>query len=90
MIRLQYQRHSSPFHFGIPFNLADVEQFLFDLYKYIATEINVLHFTPFESKRELNLVAFLEEFAGVVDLDHQIMVTNFYGLEYQLFELAGF
>ena len=40
-------------------------------------EIQVGHLAALETQRELDLVAFLEELAGVVDLDHQIVVADF-------------
>jgi hypothetical protein len=55
----------------------------------VAAKVDVSHLTPLELKRELHLVALFEELAGVVDLDHQIMLADAHGLELQLLELTG-
>ena len=89
MIRLQDERHSTPFHLRIAFNLADEEKLLLDLVHQVATEVEMGHLTTFEAQGELHLVSFLEEVAGVVHLDQEIVVTDAHGVDIQLLKTAA-
>jgi hypothetical protein len=86
---LEEQRHPPAFHFGIAFDFADEPEGVADFFHDVAAEFQVGHFAAFELQRELDLVAFLEELAGVVDLDFEIVIADADGAELEFFELAA-
>ena len=69
--------------------LLTMNSSLLILVKMSRPKIQVGHLAAFELKRELNLVALLEELAGMIDLDHQIVLADLDGLELQFLELSG-
>ena len=87
MVGLEDQRHPPAFHFRVTLDLADRPQFGLDLDEDVATEVDVGHLTSAELQGELHLVPLFEELAGMVNLDHQIVVADLDGLELQLLEL---
>ena len=88
MIRLKDQRHPLAFHLGVALDLADHEQFSLDLIKKVAAQVQVSHLATLEAKGELHLVAFLEEVAGAVHLDQQIVVADADRVDVDLLEPA--
>lgn len=89
MIRLEHQRHAPAFHLRVALHLAHEEQFLLHLGEDVAPEIQVRHLAALEAQRELDLVALLEELAGVVDLDLKVVVADLHGLHLDFFELTA-
>ncbi len=89
MIGLEDQRHSPSLQLGIALHLAHQRQLALDLLEDVAPQVHVGHFAAAELQRELHLVSFLEELAGVVDLDQKIMIANLHGSELELLELPG-
>ena len=79
MIRLKHQRHAATFHLRVTLNLRNQEQLFLDLLEQITTQIQVRHFATLELQRELNFVSLFQEFARVIDLDHQIVVADAHG-----------
>ena len=54
-----------------------------------AAEIQVGHLAALEAQGELHLVPFLEEVAGAVDLDLEIVVPDADGVDVELLEPAA-
>ena len=69
MVRLKDQRHAPAFHFAVAFDLAVLPKLGLDTREDFAAQFKVGHFAPFELKRELNFVPFLQENAGMIDFD---------------------
>ena len=89
VLRLKNQRHPPAFHLASRSILLNCHSSLLILVNNVAPQVQVGHLASLELQRELNLVPFLEELAGVIDLDHQIVVADLDGFEFQLFELPG-
>ena len=89
MIRLEDQGHAAAFHLGVALDLADEPQFLLDLDEDVPAELLVGHLTPAELQGELDFIALFEELAGVVDLDHQVVVADFDRAELDFLELSA-
>jgi len=88
MIRLKDQRHPLAFHLGVTLDFADHEQFRLDLIEKVAAKVQVSHLATLETKGELHLVAFLEEVAGAVHLDLEIVVADADRVDVDLLEPA--
>src|SRR4051812_42822141 len=69
VIRLEHQDHALAFHLVVALDLRALPQLGLDLGEDVAPEVNVGELAAAELQCELHLVAFLEELAGVIDLD---------------------
>jgi len=89
MVRLEDHRHPPAFHLRVALDLAHQPERILDLFEDIAAQLQVSHLAAAELQRELHLVPFLQELAGVVDLDHQVVIADLDRLELQFFELTA-
>src|SRR5690606_10828682 len=63
-------------HAEVLLDLADHEELALDAVHDLQAQFLVGHLAPAVLEAELDLVPFLEELAGVVDLDHQVMLID--------------
>src|SRR5689334_11741244 len=68
VVRLQHERHPPTFHLGVALDLAHRPECFLDLLENVPAQLQVCHLAALELQGELDLVSFLEELAGVVDL----------------------
>lgn len=89
MIGLEDHGHSAAFDFGVALDFGMGPKLFFDLLEDVAAEIEVGHLAATELERELNLITFFKKLFGVIDLDHEVVIADFDGFEFEFFELAG-
>jgi len=89
VIGLEDQDHPLAFHLVVALDLGALPELGLDLGEDVAAEVDVGELAASELEGELDLVALLEELAGVVDLDLKVVVADLHGLHLDFFELTA-
>jgi len=80
--------HAFAFELGFALGLGKFGEVGFEFFHEGAAEFDVGHFAAAEHDVELNLVAFFEEFFGLVEFGGLVVVVDAHGFNAEFFELS--